>query len=30
METKMTVIVDNVPYGELAGEWGLSILVHWK
>lgn len=29
METKMTVIVDNVPYGELAGEWGLSILVEY-
>ncbi len=27
METKMTVIVDNVAHGELAGEWGLSILV---
>ena len=29
METKMTVIVDNVAHGELAGEWGLSILVEY-
>lgn len=27
METKMTVLVDNVSDGELAGEWGLSILI---
>ena len=30
METKMTVIVDNVAHGELAGEWGLSILVEYS
>lgn len=29
METKMTVIVDNVAHSELAGEWGLSILVEY-
>ena len=29
METKMTVIVDNVAHGELAGEWGLSVLVEY-
>lgn len=26
METKLTVVVDNIPYGGMAGEWGLSIL----
>lgn len=26
METKLTVIVDNTPYGNMKGEWGLSIL----
>ena len=27
MKTKLTVIVDNKANDELAGEWGLSILV---
>lgn len=27
METKITVIVDNIPFGEIAGEWGLCLLV---
>lgn len=27
METKLTVIVDNIPSGTMLGEWGLSILV---
>lgn len=27
METKLTVIVDNISHGSLKGEWGLSILV---
>ncbi|MCQ2420006.1 MAG: MBL fold metallo-hydrolase [Clostridia bacterium] len=27
METKLTVIVDNIPSDQLSGEWGLSILV---
>ncbi len=27
METKVTVIVDNIPFGDIKGEWGLSILV---
>ena len=26
METKLTVVVDNIPYGGMTGEWGLSIL----
>ena len=26
-ETIITVIVDNIPFGEIRGEWGLSILV---
>ncbi|SDB31195.1 7,8-dihydropterin-6-yl-methyl-4-(beta-D-ribofuranosyl)aminobenzene 5'-phosphate synthase [Pseudobutyrivibrio sp. YE44] len=29
MKTKLTVIVDNIPDGELQGEWGLSILVEY-
>lgn len=27
MDTKLTVIVDNIPNGEILGEWGLCILV---
>lgn len=30
MKTKLTVIVDNNPCGELAGEWGLSFLVEYE
>lgn len=30
METKLTVIVDNIPSENLEGEWGLSILVEYK
>jgi len=30
METKVTVIVDNKAYEDLAGEWGLSILVEYE
>lgn len=26
MKTKLTVIVDNLPQGQIRGEWGLSIL----
>ena len=29
METKLTVIVDNIPAGELRGEWGLSVLAEY-
>lgn len=29
MNTKLTVIVDNIPSGDLRGEWGLSILVQY-
>jgi len=29
METKVTVIVDNIPFGDIKGEWGLSILVEY-
>ena len=29
MNTKLTVIVDNIPFGEIQGEWGLSILVEY-
>lgn len=29
MKTKLTVVVDNIPNGELQGEWGLSILVEY-
>lgn len=28
-ETKLTVIVDNIPEGDIRGEWGLSILVQY-
>lgn len=27
MSTKLTVLVDNIPDGEIQGEWGLSIMV---
>lgn len=27
MNTKLTVVVDNIPSGELKGEWGLAILI---
>lgn len=27
MSTRLTVLVDNIPEGEMAGEWGLSIMV---
>lgn len=30
METKVTVIVDNIAYEGIAGEWGLSILVEYE
>jgi len=30
VETKLTVIVDNIPNGELRGEWGLSILAEHR
>lgn len=30
METKLTVIVDNIPDGDIKGEWGLSILVQYR
>jgi len=30
METKLTVIVDNISHGEISGEWGLSILVEYE
>lgn len=29
MKTILTVIVDNIPSGELKGEWGLSILAEY-
>lgn len=29
MNTKLTVIVDNIPFGEIQGEWGLSILAEY-
>ena len=29
MKTKLTVIVDNTPSGDIKGEWGLSILVEY-
>lgn len=29
MKTKLTVIVDNIPYGNIEGEWGLSILAEY-
>ncbi|MGN0316064.1 MAG: MBL fold metallo-hydrolase [Fusicatenibacter sp.] len=29
METKVTVIVDNIAYAAIAGEWGLSMLVEY-
>lgn len=29
MRTKLTVIVDNIPKGDIAGEWGLSILAEY-
>ena len=27
MSTKLTVVVDNIPQGDIKGEWGLSIFV---
>lgn len=30
MKTKLTVIVDNIPDGNLKSEWGLSILIEYK
>ena len=30
MKTKLTVIVDNIPQGDIKGEWGLSILVEYN
>lgn len=30
METKLTVVVDNTPYGGISGEWGLSILAEFN
>lgn len=30
METKLTVIVDNIPCGDIKGEWGLSILAEYN
>ena len=29
-KTKLTVIVDNIPQGDIKGEWGLQILVEYK
>lgn len=29
METILTVIVDNIPNGDISGEWGLGILVEY-
>lgn len=29
MQTKLTVIVDNIPFGDMEGEWGLSILAEY-
>ena len=29
MKTRLTVIVDNIPSGEILGEWGLSILAEY-
>lgn len=29
MQTKLTVLVDNIPNGDIRGEWGLSILVQY-
>lgn len=29
MKTKLTVIVDNTPNGEIKGEWGLSVLIEY-
>lgn len=29
MNTKLTVIVDNIPFNDIKGEWGLSILVEY-
>jgi 7,8-dihydropterin-6-yl-methyl-4-(beta-D-ribofuranosyl)aminobenzene 5'-phosphate synthase len=30
MNTKLTVIVDNIPHEGIRGEWGLSILAEYK
>lgn len=30
MKAKLTVIVDNIPQGDIKGEWGLSILVEYN
>lgn len=30
METKLTVIVDNISSGDIKGEWGLSILAEYN
>lgn len=30
MNTKLTVIVDNIPSGDIKGEWGLSILAEYN
>lgn len=30
METKLTVIVDNISNGDIKGEWGLSILAEYR
>ncbi len=29
MRTRITVIIDNIPNGDLQGEWGLSLLVRY-
>lgn len=29
MKTKLTVVVDNIPYNGIQGEWGLSILAEY-
>lgn len=29
MKTKFTVIVDNIPQGDVKGEWGLSVLAQY-
>lgn len=30
MKARLTVIVDNIPQGDIKGEWGLSILVEYN
>ena len=30
MNTKLTIIVDNIPHADIQGEWGLSVLAEYK